>query len=187
MPITSVPGSTVTRHGRISQYVAQGFSNTFSVSADFGAVALTTGFMLIDLSDAVNWPHTETDHIILEYCALAINGDSSFRGTVEMGYLKNVDATNGDFVEIFGVDFTSKSETVIEELDFTSHGLHCTDTFHFGLPTVNSTIFQTDVDLEGPDGASSYPSGAGDVVLLVTRTGGIVDVQVTLGYETVGA
>ncbi len=64
--------------------------------------------------------------------------------------------------------------------------MHCDDAHHFG-PTVTSTVFQTDVDLIGPDGGvASHPSGNGDLVLLVI--GGDTDqvnISVTVGYETV--
>ena len=44
------------------------------------------------------------------------------------------------------------------------------------------------MNLEGPDGNSSYPSGDGDVVMIISgaNTGnGAVNVSVTIGYETV--
>jgi len=178
-------GDTLTIHGRTSQYVVGGFAETFSVSGDFSAIALTTGFMLVDLSDTTNWPHTNTGHIVIDYIILEAEPTTTFRGSIELGYLKNVDGTDGDFVEINGFDFTQKSDVLLEAIDFGSHGLHCIDAHHFGLTTVNSTIFQTDVDIEGVDGNTSYSSGAGDLVLLVTRTAGTVDVEVTIGYETV--
>lgn len=55
----------------------------------------------------------------------------------------------------------------------------------FGPTTADSTLFQTDVNLLGPDGNISFPSGAGDLVVIVERTAGAVDVSITLGYETV--
>ena len=187
MPITKLPSvaDSSSIHGRTSLYTIDGFAETFSISGDFAAISSTTGFMLIDLSDTVTWPHTNTDHIVIDYIILEAEPTTSFRGTVELGYLKNVDATDGDFVEINGFDFTQKSDVLLEAIDFGSHGLHCTDDHHFGLTIANSTIFQTDVNLEGPDGNSSYPSGAGDLALLVTPTAGTVDVEVTIGYETV--
>jgi len=50
-------------------------------------------------------------------------------------------------------------------------------------------LFQTDVNLGGPDDPATitYPSGDGDLVLLVDRTAGSVSVSVTIIYETVGA
>ena len=187
MPITAIPSSAelATNHGRTSIYTIDGFAETFSISGDFAAIATTTAFMLVDLSDTTNWPHTNTDHIVIDYIILEAEPTTSFRGTIELGYLLNVDATNGDFVEVNGFDFTQKSDVLLEAVDFGSHGLHCTNNHHFGLTTANNTLFQTDVNLEGPDGNTSYPSGAGDLILFVTQTAGTVDVEVTIGYETV--
>ena len=120
----------------------------------------------------------------LNYSNILLQGPSGTR-SVEVGYLKNVDGDNGDFVEVSGFNFTNKADPLVEVIDFGSHGLHCTDNHHFGLTTANSTVFQTDVNLLGPDGNTSYPSGAGDLALLVTLTAGDVDIEVTVGYETV--
>lgn len=187
MPITLIPIPTesLTVHGRTSLYTIDGFAETFSISGDFSAISSTTGFMLVDLSNTVTWPHTNTNHIVIDYIILEAEPTTTFRGMVELGYLKNVDGTDGDFVEVTGFDFTQKSDALLEVVDFGSHGLHCIDAHHFGLVTADTTIFQTDVDIEGPDGNVSYSSGAGDLVLLVSPTAGTVDVEVTIGYETV--
>jgi len=113
-------------------------------------------------------------------------------GEVKIGYLKNVDATNGDFVTLFDIDMKKSADLFVETIDFGSHGVHCTDTHHFGPVDANNTIFQTDVNLGGPDDPTTltYPSGAGDLILLVTGSGAGnagVDVSITLGYETVAA
>ena len=47
------------------------------------------------------------------------------------------------------------------------------------------SVFQTDVNLDGPDGNNSFPSGNGDLVMLVEVSAGTVDVSITLGYEAV--
>ena len=81
----------------------------------------------------------------------------------------------------------SKSDVFQEVIDFGSHGLHCSDTSHFGPVLANRTEFQTDVNLGGPDdpGTLTYPSGDGDLVLLVSGSNHAVGVSITLGYETV--
>ena len=37
----------------------------------------------------------------------------------------------------------------------------------------------------GPDGSEAYPSGNGDMVMLVERDQGSVNVSATIGYEAV--
>ena len=81
-----------------------------------------------------------------------------------------------------------KSDLAIEDLTF-GGGFHCQSSTHFGPILANSVLFQTDVNLGGPDDPSTltYPSGNGDLVLLVDWTAGTVSVSITMIYETVGA
>ena len=145
-------------------------------------------YTVVDLSDTTNWNHTNTGHVVLDYIILEVDPDASWLGEVKLGYLKNVDATNGDFVQLLAIDMTQKSDILLEVIEFGSHGLHCTDNHHFGPTVANSTLFQTDVNLGGPDDPSSgtYPSGAGDIALIVDGDGvNTVGVSITIGYETV--
>ncbi len=178
----------VTKSGRSSIYTVDGYSNTFSVHLD---VTLTpngtdVGYMLVDLSDTTNWPHTFTGEVIIEYIILEIDPASNFTGDFKVGYLKNVDATNGDLVTVFDVDMATKSDIFNTNIEFGSHGLHCTDADHFGPVDTNNIVFQTDVNLGGPNdpGTLTYPSGDGDLVLLVSGNNNAVGVSITLGYET---
>jgi len=54
----------------------------------------------------------------------------------------------------------------------------------FGPITANDTTWQTDVNLQGPDGNTSFPSGNGDMVMLITQTAGDISVSLTVGYRT---
>lgn len=177
-------GDTITKDGRTSQYVVPGFADIDTVHGDFPGISADTGLMLVDLSNTTQWPHTNTGHVHLYYLALEIDPDTNYRGNIEIGFLTNVDATNGDFNGIFEIDMTQKSDTLVEHYDFAGHGFDCETTHHFGQITANSTLFQTDVNLLGPDGDTDHPSGDGDVCILVTRTAGTVGITVTLGYET---
>lgn len=180
-------GTLTTRHSIDSQNVVQGFADTQTVHLDTGSVATQTAFMLIDISDTTNWKHTNTDHVIIRHILLQVDPDSTYLGEVKIGFLDNVDATNGEFHQIIDLDLVKKSDLVIEDLTFVG-GFHCQDSTHFG-PHVVSTLFQTDVDLGGPDDPSTitYPSGDGDLVMIIERTAGAADVSTTIIYETVAA
>lgn len=176
--------STVSKDGKTSLFVVSGFTDTDTVHLDTGSIGAQTAFMLIDLSDTSNWKHTETGHINLEYILVEVDPDNSFFGEIKIGFLTNVDADNGDFNQIMDVDMARKSDLLVEQLHFGSHGFDCTTRHHFGPIIANSLLFRTGLNIEGPDGATSYPSGDGDLVMLVEWTAGAVDVSVTLGYET---
>jgi len=178
--------AAVKRHGRISRYVMDGFADSQTVHLDTGSVETQTAFMLIDISDTTNWKHTETDHVIIRHMLLQVDPDANFLGEVNVGFLSNVDATNGDFNTIIDVSLAKKSDLLVQDLRFTG-GFHCQTATHFGPIDTNSTLFQTDVSLAGPNGATSFPSGNGDLCLIIERSAGAVSVAVTIIYETVGA
>lgn len=185
MAVFTPGASLVTKDGRTSQFVAFGFTDTHTIHGDFQSISAQTAFMLIDLSDTTNWTHSETGHINIEYIIVEIDPDTTYLGEVKIGFLTNVDGTNGDFNQILDIDLAKKSDLVTEIIEFGSHGFDCEVNHHFGPITANSTLFQTDVNLEGPDGNTSYPSGNGDLILLVERSQGEVDISITLGYEAV--
>lgn len=181
--VEEVAGQTINKGGRRSQFVAAGYADTDIIHIDVQNIILTQAFMLVDLSDTVNWPHSNTGYINIEYIILEIDPDDSFVGEVKLGFLSNVDATNGDFHQVIDIDMIRKSDLLVEVVDFGSHGMDLELSHWFGPTTANSTRFRTGVNLLGPDGNTSYPSGNGDLVMLIERTGGAVDVSMTIGYE----
>ena len=174
--------------GQNAQVTVTGTTLTDTVHLD-AEVSVDTAFMLIDKSDTTTWPHTVSTgyHVMLEYIVIEVDPDTNYLGEVKLGYLKNVDATNGDFVQILDVDLRSKSDLIVENINFGNRGLQLSDATHFGPVIANSTLFQTDVNLGGPDDPTTltYPSGEGDLILYITRSAGTVDVSITLGYEMV--
>lgn len=181
------PGDIATRHGRKSIYTIDGFAETSTVHMDTGSVAAQTAFMIVDISDTTNWAHSNTDHIIIRHILIEVDPDANYLGEIKVGFLSNVDGTNGDFNQIIDFDMAKKSDLAIEDLTFIG-GFHCQASTHFGPKITNSTLFQTDVNLGGPDDPSTgtYPSGNGDLVTLVEVAAGTADVSITLIYETVG-
>ena len=181
-------GDLITKDGRTSQYTAAGFTETHTVHTDLTTTSTLIAFMLIDLSDTSAWAHTATGHINLEYINIEVDPDSSWTGEIKIGFLENVDGTDGDFFQIIDVDMKRKTALIIESFNFGSHGFDCQSDHHFGPITANSTLFQTDINLGGPDDPTTltYPSGAGDLALIVDGDGAnAVDVSITLGYEAV--
>lgn len=173
--------------GDRAQVMVLGTVLTDTVHLD-AEVAVETAYMLIDKSNTAVWPHTQSTgyHIVVEYLILEVDPDGSYAGEVKLGFLENVNATNGEFHQVIDIDLRKQSAVVLEVIDFGSHGLQLSTDTHFG-PIFTSTRFQTDVNLGGPDDPTTltYPSGDGDLVLWVTRTAGSVDVSITIGYAMV--
>lgn len=178
-------GDLITKDARTSQFTVFGFTDTGIVHADIQGITSQTAIMLIDLSNTTNWPHSKTGHTIIEYTILEVDPDDSYLGEIKLGFLANVDASGGDFLQILDVDMAKKSDLFVENIDFGSHGVDLRANHWFGPSITGSALFQTDVNLLGPDGATSFPAGDGDFVMLVERAAGEVDVSIMVGYETV--
>ena len=181
-------GDLITKDGRTSQYVASGFTETQTMHLDVGTSSTLVAYMLIDISDTSKWKHTNTGHINLEYIIIEVDPDTNWKGEVKIGFVENVDANDGDFYTIIDIDMARKSDLLVENLNFGSHGLDCESSHHFGPIIANSTLFQTaGADLGGPDDPATptYPSGAGDLAVIIDGDGtNVVDTSITIGYET---
>ncbi len=147
--------------------------------------ASSTGFMLVDLSDTTNWPHTDTGHIDILFFIVATDPSTSFAGDIELGLLTNVDATDGDINELFELHLEKQSDSAAIAFNYGAFGVALETDHFFGPITASDTTWQTDVNLQGPDGNTSYPSGAGDLVMKITRAAGDISVSITIGYRTI--
>jgi len=187
IPPDEFPGiiDTVTNEGVTSLNMVPGNFDVEVVHLDAEDVAVTTGFMLIDLSDTTNWPHTDTGHIDILFMIMSTDPTTNFAGDVELGFLTNVDATNGDLNEVFEMHLEKQSDAQVFSINYAAFGVALETDHFFGPITTNDTLWQTDVNLQGPDGNTSFPSGNGDLVMRVSRTAGDISVSITIGYRTI--
>lgn len=152
--------------------------------ADLGA---TTAYMVVDLSDTTNWKHQHTGHLDLHFLSIMINATSTFVGNVCVGFLGNVDATQGDIAVVktysFGAGLT-QGVAITDHVNFDGINsyIHCGAERCFLPYYENNTAFQTDVNLIGPSGNAAYPSGDGDIAMLVNVTAGNVSIGLLVGY-----
>ena len=171
-----------------SLYTTPGRQGSFHVHICKTGIVADTGLMVIDLSDTTNWPHTNTDRISLFRVSISIAASKLFDGSVSIGWLSDVDATDGDFnaIHCWEVVFAGTNEP--RDIDQVIDYQHINYDVHidkwFGPTSANNVLFQTDVDLYGPDGNTSYPSGNGDLVLYIQRTAGEIDVSLSVDYDT---
>jgi len=178
--------TTSTSEGETSAHFVPGHVDIEVVHIDVEVSATaTTAFMLIDLSDTTNWPHSSTGHIDIAYWMFNVNPTSTFVGDIDIGFLSAVDGDNGDFNGVFEIHMDKKQDSITEMMNFGAFEMSLELAHWFGPTIANSTLFQTSgANIVGPDGSTSHPSGAGDLAMIVTATTSDVAVGLTIGYRT---
>lgn len=153
-------------------------------SADLSS---SQNFIIIDLSDTTNYNHVATNYIRFDWLRITADAASNANYAIDLGFLENVDNTNGDFYSI--IDFNSSKNTgntISQFLNYGSKGHKCKSTFHTVKVDANNTAFQTDVNLASTldPSTANVPSGNGDVALKVTVNAGSVIVSIEGDYHT---
>lgn len=174
--------TTETLEGETSAHVVPGHVDIEVVHMDVD-ISATQDFMVIDLSDTTNWPHTATGHIDVVYIIINVNPTTTYSGDIELGFLSDVDDTDGDFNPIFEIHMDKKQDSVLEMMNFGAFEMSLEKTHWFGTTAANQTAFQTDVAITGPDG-NTFNSGNGDLVMRIDVGASSVAVGITIGYRT---
>jgi len=153
-------------------------------------VTADTSFILIDISDTVNYPHSETGYVHVDWFEVQVDASTTPAADykINLGYLDNVDATNGDLT-IF--KHWSGSRTtglqLLEVFSMYPNGWRCrSESIASHAEIVDSIVYQTDVNLPSTlsPATPDTPSGDGDVVLFVEVAAGTIDVSFEIGYHT---
>ncbi len=186
MTYSPFPGNidTVTFEGKTSLLTAAGPRDVEIVHIDAEDIDETEAFMVIDLSDTVNWPHSDTGHIDILWIVINVDPDTLYAGDIQLGFLSNVDASNGDFHGIAEIHLDKKTDPFSLAIPIGRFGMTLETEHWFGPTILNSILFQTDLSIQGPDNTVVYPSGNGDLIMIVNRTAGEVSVGLAVGYTT---
>jgi len=163
-------------------------SNDISFSINFGVdnINAKTGFVLIDLSDATNYPHTNTGEIHVDWVSITIHGDSTSTGDIHVGFISAIDADKATMHSIASLQISKlESITSIHRL-FAPSAIRCKLGAHLAGGTAlhtDDTTFQNDTALTGTFGTPN--PAVGDLVLLIDRTAGTFEhVHIAVGYHT---
>lgn len=174
--------TTTTSEGETSAHTVPGHVDIEVVHIDVD-ISASQDFMVVDLSDTTAWPHATTGHIDIAYIIINVNPTTTFEGDIELGFLSDVDATDGDFNPVFEIHMDKKQDSVTHFMNFAAFEMSLEKAHWYGTTTANDTAFQTDVTLTGPAGAS-HNSGSGDLVMRVEVGASSVAVGLTIGYRT---
>lgn len=155
------------------------FSTTLTASQDF---------ILVDISNTTDYHHVSTDYIHIDNWSLDIDATTNANYTLEIGYLENVDGTNGDFTSI-NEESGSNKLGVNKSVNYIPYpnGPRCQSTwFTSSIKSLNDTAFQTDVNLASTldPSTADTPSGDGDLVLRAVVSAGTITVGLRISYHT---
>lgn len=174
---------------------------TWVASLGAEAVAASTPYVLVDLSDTTNFPHSEANWINL--LQLILNSEKATDGAFDIwiGVIIENDATNGTakWLHVFHLESvdnpTDSTDRFAQTIDFTAgganpDGVNCQVTSGVLVHVVtnqqqaDSTNWQNDENRTSPVGATTKP-GVGDLVVWVEETadGGTLDFVLTAIYE----
>lgn len=181
------------------------YSKVRAVALGAEAVAASTGYVLVDLSDTTNYKHVGTTEIHLLGLSLGTEkaGDGVF--DVWVGVVTEVDATDGSvtWIERFDIEAvgntTDSTDRFAWAKDYTLggrniDGINCRVSSgaltHFisNQTLANSNVWQTDTGLASPVGAAAGATGkpgAGDLVVYVEEVSGTgtLDFHILALYE----
>ncbi len=157
------------------------------------AVAATTGYVLVDLSDTTNYPHLETSelHLLGLFLQAEKASDGDFNLTI--GTVIENDATNGTLkgAHLFNISHLANSTDSTDRMapvyvDFTLGGAipeginlqvvsGAVTHFRSNITDADNTIWQNDTGLLSPVGAAAGATGkpgVGDLVVLAEENAG---------------
>jgi len=179
------------------------YTSTFTIAA----VAATTGYVLVDLSDTTNYPHSATTEIYLLGLGIVAEKASDGDFNITVGVVIENDATNGSMKGVAEFDLShldnstdSTDRFVFPFVDFTlgganQEGINLNVTSGAltravsNVTDADNTIWQNDTGLASPVGAAAGATGkpgVGDLVLLATENAGTgtLDFAITALYST---
>lgn len=152
------------------------------------ALGAAKDIIMIDVSDIVNFPHKKLGTVYITKLEISIKIDAAFAGTLELGFLKNVDGSNGDLYTFKKYTFGAGAvQNIYEDKSASPDSpIICSDTYILTQTiSVDDAAFQNDAVLPSPyDDVATYTtvSGDGDIALRITRSAGTIDFNVSIQY-----
>lgn len=147
-------------------------------------ITASTSFILIDLSDTVNYPHTHTNYLHLENFGFGIDADNQADYIIKLGYLKDVNDTNGTFVGVYtlgGDKIAGKSQQVL--CNPFPNGPRLTDEHIVGNDITISADYRSGASILSSRGVNVSP-GNGDCVIRVIRNAGTFGLVANTSYHS---
>lgn len=187
--------------GRAVVSIGQAVHDLFQATLNVSAIAASTSYVLVDLSDATNFPHTDTTNVWLKKLIIDGEKDSDSEYDIKVGVVTEVDASDGsvDWIYVAHLEHTDNptdsTDRFYKDPDWCQggdpRGLNCTVSgsattyIVTNITDSGDTGWQTDTGLTSPAGSSA--PGAGDLVVRVESQAagtGTIDATIIALYDT---
>lgn len=148
-------------------------------------IAATTGYVLIDLSDIVHYPHDKVHHIGIDWIIVAGLADNNAVGCYDIGFITRINGTNSDWYSFNHGCFDKKEVRFDVALNFVPQSLVCLPNKHLsggGMKFTNDATFNTGATVEGTYGTPT--PAVGDIVLKVALSAGQTNLAAVIGYHS---
>jgi hypothetical protein len=156
----------------------------------------TTNYILIDLSDTVNWPHDKTGEIHITDVYMNIDKAAASTSEVRLGVVNFVNESTGSVTwfdryannlnvsNTPGSIFKSYQDNGINtrvKPSSTPNTDGSTPQILSSQKTSGSTDFQNDVGIYTILGTQVFPQ-RGDIILQITKSGAVIDYEMVIRY-----
>lgn len=175
---TGTNAAKISSEGEVATTNSEKERNVFAAYGQSNIQA-TTYAILVDLSDTTHWKHDQTGRIDLSYISMQVDRAANSVGTLYVGIVTRVDATNGDISYIRTLQFQNNSETHLLRTDNFSPSQYklgvVGGSFNSGIITnkeSNISAVNTVTALNSPLGTATVIPAVGDMIIKYEHTSG---------------
>lgn len=151
-------------------------------------LAADTQFILIDISDIINYPHVNTDYVHIDWLDFEVDASANADYTVSIGFLEDVDINSGDFYVVShfsGTKQTGQNKELFKR--YIPAGVRArASSVVTHAANIDTTDWQTNVDLATTLDPTTADTGPGirDFVMKVIINAQNINLAVDGGYHT---
>ena len=154
-------------------------------------VSASETYILVDMSDTTNYPHTSATVLHIDSLYYAVEGDTNADYAIDFYFLEDVDGSDGDAYMWFSITGNKTAgNTVSRYIDWSGSGPIMKSSTGGTKPSSNK-VSLADTDYSSADNYKSThnmavantPCGSGDIVLKITRTAGSFNLILNLAYH----
>lgn len=178
---------TINSDGR-ADFVSHAHPDEGTIHFHVDSLAASTNYILIDLSDVINYPHIHTEYIHIDNIYLEIDANASADYKIIIGFLEKVDASKGDRYTAFhlsGTKKTGQNKEIFLPLLPAGMRMKSSSIMTHGI-SLDDSNYQTDVNMKTTidPGTADTPPGNGDIICEVIINAGQINLAINLAYHS---